>query len=72
MFINYKKSEVVEEPALNAEGVSIIKFWEPNSGKTFSRWFLKLHTIQNLYDYVYSKLDEVEFEEEHHFEFELV
>lgn len=72
MFISFKKSEVVEEPALNDEGVSIIKFREPHSGKTFSWRFLRSHTIQNLYDFVYSKLDEVEFEEEHHMQFELV
>lgn len=72
MYIQFKKSEVVEEPADGTEGITVIKFREPHTGKSFSRKFLKNHTIQNLYDYVASKLDEVEFEEEHHFEFELV
>lgn len=67
MFIDFKKSEVVEEPEEKVEGVSIIKFREPHSGKTFMWRFLKSHKVQNLYDYVYSKLDEVEFEEEHHY-----
>lgn len=35
MFIDFKKSEVVEEPGDKDEGVSIIKFREPHSGKTF-------------------------------------
>lgn len=72
MYIQFKKQEVVPEPEEGSQGTTIIKFREPHSGKSFQRKFLKTHTIQNLYDYVASKLDEVEFEEDHHFEFEIV
>jgi len=67
-----KKAEITPEPEKDAEGVTEIKFREPSSGKTFTRRFLKSETIQILYDFVQSKLDEVEFEDEENMEFELV
>ncbi|CAI2367605.1 unnamed protein product [Moneuplotes crassus] len=55
-----KKDELPSEPS---EG-TIIKFREPENGKTFIRKFNPSDTVSILYDYVQSKLDEIEFEED--------
>ena len=53
-----KKSELPPEP----EEGSVIKFREPLTGKNFTRKFNNFDSIQVLYDYVESKLDEIQFE----------
>ena len=58
-FIEFKKTEVGEEPDASAEGVCEIKFREPHSGKSFNRRFMKDDTIAKAYDFVASKLDEI-------------
>lgn len=41
---------------------STIKFREPLTGNNFVRKFNKSDRVQILYDYVQSKLDEIQFE----------
>jgi len=53
-----KRQELPPEPS---EG-STIKFREPLTGNNFVRKFNKSDRVQILYDYVQSKLDEIQFE----------
>lgn len=66
-----KKQELPDEPEEGPDTAEI-KFREPSSGSSFTRRFMKTDKVQLLYDYVQSKLDELEFEDEENLEFELV
>lgn len=70
-FVEFKKNELDQEPAEGTPGACVIKFRQPNSNQSFTRRFMKDDPISKAYDYVFSKLDEIEMDEDHHMQFEL-
>ena len=67
-----KKSQLAEEPAEDAEGITTIKFRDPSKGNSYQRRFLKTDTIQILYDFIQSRIDEIELEDDESTQFELI
>ena len=64
--IEEAKIKVVDEPNEDNPDATTISFRYPDGEKRKNRRFLKIHTIQNLYDFVESLGNEIYTEEENH------